>query len=307
MKDYSFIKLASENLSDDLNAHFSHFEKLMDVLFSLFWEKSEAKNISYKNERLYYLNLLAQKFMLHGFSVKKLVSGITLDSPSKKIKVPIMDPFSIYSLSRSMIETYLVQNYLSNISCDADLLEGRFEIWMRFGLSKRGDSFDSDEAKKVFDLDKKSIEQLDGSIKQRQFYSNLSEEKRIKFLQAAKTEWKFMFDNDKFFPVSWKKLLEEAGIISVICENTYNFLSWHAHSQSISILQLSEMWDMNREESAVRISIKQLNMFIAFLISDIVNAEPNFRKAFNNLNADLQEIVNFYSVPYRDQQFSIKN
>ncbi len=306
MNKDNFIKLSVENLSNEPKIHFFHFEKLMDVILSLFLKRVENKKDFYKNERLFYINLLTQKFMVHGFSVKKLIHGITLDSPSQNLTVPILDPFSINTLIRTMIEAYLVQNYLSDIFIDNDLLEGRFEVWMRYGLSKRGNDFILAEAKEVLESDKRNIEQLENSIKKRKFFLDLSDKKKSTFLNQINSEWKFKFDNDKFYPVSWKRLLIEAGIKKVICDQTYNFLSWHVHSQSISILQLKDMWDRKFEKESIRTSIKKLNMFIAFFASDIILSDENFKEAYDCLNEELKDLINFYSLTFRNEKYTIE-
>jgi len=305
MKNRNTIKLIIESMSKDTRIHFIHFEKLLDVILSFYLFKNKPGEDEYKNERLYFINLLTQKFMLHGFSVKKLILGITLESPSQNQKIPILDPFSIYSIERTMIETYLVQNYLSNTSVNEDLLNGRFEIWMRYGLLKRGNNFIIAEAKKVLESDKENIKKLEQSIKNREFFKNLSEEKKLKFLKAYNSEWKFLFESKKFYTVSWKKLLEEAGVNPFICEETYNFLSWHSHSQSISLLQLQEMWENDYEKEAIRSSIKQLNMYIAFMISDIVRSNYNFKKAYDSLSEDYKEIIDFNNLTFRGVKYLI--
>lgn len=292
-------------MSKEPRIHFTHFEKLLDIILSLYLFKVEKEKDGYKNERLYFINLLTQKFMLHGFAIKKLILGITLESPSQNLKIPILDPFSIYSIQRTMIETYLVQNYISNISLEDDLLNGRFEIWLRYGLLKRGDNFVIAEAKKVLESDKDNIKKLEKSIKTREFFKNLSDEKKSNFLKSYNSEWKFIFDNTKFYPISWKRLLEEAGVNPFICEETYNFLSWHSHSQSISILQLQDMWENDYDKDSIKSSIKQLNMYIAFMISDIVLSDDNFKLAYNSLSMDYKEIIDFNNVTFRSINYSI--
>ncbi len=306
MKNENLIKLSLENMSKEPEIHLTHFEKLLDVILSFYLYKAEKGDGGYTNERLYFINLLTQKFMLHGFAIKKLISGITLESPSQNLKIPILDPFSIYSIQRTMIETYLVQNYISNISLEEDLLNARFEIWMRYGLLKRGDNFVIAEAKKVLESDKENIKNLEQTIKSRKFFKNLPDEKKSNFLKSYNSEWKFIFDNTKFYPVSWKRLLEEAGINPFICEETYNFLSWHSHSQSISILQLKDMWENDYDKESIRSSIKQLNMYLAFMISDIVLSNDNFRIAYNSLNKDYKEIIDFNNVTFRSIKYSIE-
>lgn len=293
-------------LDDESDSYLTHFGKLMDVIFDLVNFRVENKKTNLSNERFYYINLLTQKFLVHAFSVKKLLDGITIESKSSNLKVPISDPFSIQVLIRASIENFLVQNYLSNSLITENELDGRFEIWMRYGLKQRGIIAETEEEKRVTDSDEKSIHNFEESIKKREFYLKLSDEKKIRFLKTIDKEWKIIFDNDKFYPVSWKRLLKEAGIKESITDQTYNLLSWTAHSQSISILQLKDMWNKEFDKVVIRTSMKKLNMFIAFLASDIIRSDKDYKDAYLNLDADLKAIVNFYNLSYRGKQYAIE-
>lgn len=307
MKQDNFIKIAIDILNDNPATHFSNFEKLMDILLCLFTDRIEKKKTEFNNERLYYINLLTQKFIVHGFSIKKLINGITLDSPSKNLKIEMLDPFSIHSLVRTIVENYLVQNYLSNSNLDEDILQLRFEIWMRYGLSQRNIKPENDEEKRVSEFDKKSIETLEKSIKKRKGFLELSEDKKISFFKTINKEWKIIFEKEKFYPVSWKMLMKDSGIADGINDQIYNFLSWHAHSQSISVLQLKNMWDKKNAEETVLISIKKLNMFIGFIISDIIKSDKEFRDSYYSLNEEYKDLINFYNMSYRGTEYMIEH
>ncbi len=306
MNGKSLIKIAIDILNDKPETHFSKFEKLMDILLCLFTDRIEKEKTDFKKERLYYINLLIQKFIVHGFSIKKLIDGITLDSPSKNLKIEILDPFSIHSLVRTVVENYLVQNYLSNSNLEEDTLQLRFEIWMRYGLLQRNIKPENDDEKRVTELDQKSIEILEKSIKTRKGYLELSESKKESFLKTIDKEWKIIFDKDKFYPASWKRLIKESGIKEGINDQIYNFLSWHAHSQSISVLQLKDMWDKNNAEETVLISIKKINMFTGFVISDIIKSDKEFRNSYDSLSEEYRDLINFYNMFYRGEEYMIE-
>lgn len=306
MQTSDFIRYSFDLLRNEDEASIAHFDQLMDALFSLFVKRIDNKEDQFKNERLYYINLLTQKFILHGFSIKKLVHGIKLKSPSNNIDISIIDPFSIQSLIRTLIETYLVQNYLSNSKNNEDTLDGRFEIWMRYGLKQRGIEPESEEEIKVDETDKRSIQILENSIKNRKFYLNLAEDKKSKFLKIIDREWKFIFEDDKFYNVSWKRLLNEAGMKEGIREQIYNYLSWHVHSQSISVLQVKDMWSKGFDKESIRISVNKLNMFIAFMTTDIVKSDKEFRNAYQQLEPDLKSIINFYNYSFRGSDYMIR-
>lgn len=277
----------------------------MDGLLFLINYKEDNDRIKV-SERVHFINLLSQKFLVHCFSIRKLVEGITLESKTDNLKVPISDPFSIQTLVRTAIENYLVINYLSNSSIDKDLLDGRFDIWMRYGLKQRRVTPFTEEEKRVTDLDEKSIQKLEESIKERDFFKELSADKKVKFLSTINGEWKIIFDREKFYPVSWKRLLDEAGINKDITAQIYNLLSWHAHSQSISILQLKDMWNSKFDKTVIRIAMNKLNMFIGFTSSDLIRSSDLYKGAYNKLDQDLKDIINFYNYCYRSKDHAIE-
>ncbi|PLX13827.1 MAG: hypothetical protein C0594_00795 [Marinilabiliales bacterium] len=299
-------KTALELLSNNPSVHISHYKKLLDSLSSLFIIRRKKQLNDFPNERLYYINLITQKFLLHGSSIKKLLSGITIESKSNNLAVPITDPFSIYVLTRAMIEAYLLQNYLSNIKIDKDTLDGRFDIWMRYGLTKRGTEYNSDEAKIVMQSDQETIKQLDCNIKKRDFYNKLPEDKKATFFKTINKEWKIIFNETTFHPVSWKRLLEESGLKSQLTDKIYNFLSWHAHTQSISILQLRNMWGSNFDVTSILTSIKELSIFISFIISDLVLSDKDFRTSYNELNKEMKTLIYLNCIGFRDEAYLIE-
>ncbi|MCD8408619.1 hypothetical protein LNI90_11785 [Tenacibaculum dicentrarchi] len=306
MKERNLMIIATDVLYGKPEIHFAQFEKLMNTLLSLYTKRIEKKETQFDNERLYYINLLTQKFFLHGFSIKKLIDGINLESSDQNLNLDVLDPFSIHCLVRALIENYLVQNYLSNSYLEDDLLQLRFEIWMRYGLKQRNINTEDEYLKKVNELDNKAIEFLEKSINNRKAYLELSEDKKKSLYRTLKKEWKIIFDKEKFYPVSWNRLMKEAGIKEEIRENIYNFLSWHAHSQSISILQLKDMWENNSEKETVLILVKKINMFISFIISDIVKVDDKFKQSYDDLHQEYKDLINFFNLSYRGSEYIIE-
>lgn len=296
----NFIKNSFNLLLKGDKSNYENFEILVDSLFSLFLCRiDEDKNI-YKNKRHFFINLITQKFILHVFSIKKILFGVSIESNSKKFKQNINDPFSVLSLLRTLIETYLVQNYLSNKEYTEEILNGRFEIWMRYGLYIRGINPETKEEENVIEKDKKSIDLLEKSIKEKSFYLMLSDSKKESFMKTINKEWKIEFDNEKFYPLSWKDLLKQAKIKEGINNQLYNILSWHSHSHSISILQLENMWVNNDDKFFINYAVKTLNMFIAFIIYDIVENDDELNNSFKNFDNEVIDLVQFYNISFRD-------
>ncbi|MBD09918.1 MAG: hypothetical protein CMC68_04040, partial [Flavobacteriaceae bacterium] len=94
-------------------------------------------------------------------------------------------------------------------------------------------------------------------------------------------------------------------VIDGVSDNMYNFLSWHAHSQSISILQFKDTWKNDSDKNSIKMSIKKLNMFISFMISDIIKC-GGFEKSYKTLNSNYKDLINFYNISYRGENFMVE-
>lgn len=183
MNNRNFFEYTFDFLNDNENTHLKHFDLLLDAILSLLVNRIDEKQTSFSEERLYFINLVSHKFILHGFAIKEIIDGVHLESKSKDFKIKVTDPFSVYSLIRTLIETYLVQNYLSNRKIHKDILQGRFEIWMRYGLKQRRINAETEEEKAVLEKDKTSIEHFENRIKEKSFYKILSDEKKSELSQ----------------------------------------------------------------------------------------------------------------------------
>lgn len=300
-----YLKYLLEINSDDNVFRKDHFNKLSTILFTLFSSDLKASPSKSSGERIKNIELISQKFLLHISSIKKILEGVNLESQKDDIKILSSDPFSILIIVRAALETYLVLNYLSNRFNSEDMLQGRYEIWMRYGLKQRNIMPENLEEAKVSKNDKRSILTLSKQIKKKQFYKDLSTEKQKTFLKEIDKNWKIIIDGNKFYPASWKTLLISSGLKDSLCENLYNYLSWHAHTQSISILQLKDMWNGNFDKISIDHSLMKINMLTAFLISDISVSQELFQNAFNNLDDESKRLVNSYNISYRGEKYLV--
>lgn len=129
--------------------------------------------------------------------------------------------------------------------------------------------------------------------------------KKVSFLKTINKEWKIDFNDEKFHPLSWKQLIKQAGVKDGINDQVYNLLSWHAHTQSISVLQLQDMWNKEFDKDSLRIAVNKLNMFIAFMISDIIKVDKDYVEPYEKLDNDLKGIIDFYNLSFRGSDFTI--
>ena len=294
-------KVIIENLSDDFQTLIGHYDNLVQALSTCFYERNK-RNQTYKTERLYHINLLTQKFILHCHAIKNILSGYNL-SINNVPEIHILDPFSIFVLKRALIENYLTINYLT-LSTNEEEAELRFKIWMKFGLSKR-DCFEliSEKAESVHISDLINIETLDKEIRQSEYFCRLSPEKQVNLFKIFKKDWKIIFKDNLFNVVSWQKLIDYTGMKEEIKGNIYNFLSWHSHSQSISTLQLAEMYNSRMDVKNIKISTKELSIFVAFLLNDLIIIDKGFEEVYLDLTNYQKEIFTFYNHSFRLENY----
>lgn len=302
MHEFRLIRVIGEYYSNDLTLLYNHFDNVVEALLSIFYN-SDKINPYYKGERLYHINLLTQKLMLHSHAVKNLLLGYNLKLRTNPIPIPILDPFSVFVLKRAIIENFLTINYLS-LSTNVEEAELRFKIWMMYGLSKRNCSdIKTEVAQNIQNLDLLSINSLKEEIIQSTFYKNLEIKYQNSFFKTLNNDWKIIFNNTKYYVLSWKKLLDYIGLKEEIKSDIYNFLSWHTHSQSLSTLQLAEMYDSGMDLINIKISTKELSTFVSFLINDLLLIDCDFENAYKGLSDYQHEIITFYNNAFREYDY----
>jgi hypothetical protein len=292
-------KVWIESLSDNFDVLFEHYSQLLDALLFLIFNEEKTKE--FENERLYHIDLLSQKFILHAHAVKNIIPGYNLNISSKQI--PILDPSSVIILKRALIENYLTIDYLNERN-NENLANIRFNIWMYQGLINRKiDDLKSLNAAKTKESDFESLRHFKAKIQESDIFCNLKKEDQIALFKNIKINWKIEFSNCCYKTVSWQTLLNSIGLKDKIGKDLYNFLSWHAHSQSISSLQLAEMYDTGMDKVNIKLSTQDLSVFTAFLINDLILLDKNINSYYKNLPDYQKQLILFYNHFYRDESF----
>jgi hypothetical protein len=261
----------------------------------------------FENERDHISNLLVQKVLLHGASIMKLAEGI--DFPMRYLQTPqIKDPFSIHVLFRALLESYLTLYHI-NFSDSEDENETRFKIWIQYGLRQHGKiSFSemSRENKDQLDDEKKEIDNLLDEISSSIFYSSLDKAKKDTFLVQIERDWKFGFRDNTYLKFSWQQLLENTGVNKVLFSDTYNFLSWFAHSNCISLYQLRDMYKLNGEEQEIKNLMRETSIFIMLAFTDLMQKDKVLKNQYQKLEQADKDLINIYNYVFRDNSYTIE-
>ena len=288
-----------ESLSDNFDILFEHYSQLLDALVFLFFNDKKSHEI--ENERLYHIDLLSQKFIFHAHAIKSIITGYNLNISS--FQIHILDPFSVIILKRALIENYLTIDYLNERN-NAELAVLRFNIWMYHGLINRNiNDLVSIEATNTKKSDTESLKDLEVQIRESVIFCKLSKENQISFFEKLKYKWIIQFNGKKYIPRGYQYLLNKIGLKEKIGKGLYTFLSWHAHSQSISSLQLAEMYDSGMDKVNIKLSTQELSIFIAFLINDLILLNNDIKSSYDNLPDYQKQLILFYNYIYRDESF----
>ena len=264
-------------------------------------------------ERTYHAFLLMQKIMLHGFSILKLSEGLVIPTNQIFNSKTIQEPFSLIVLHRALLETYLTM-HLINFNETAARNDLFHKLWLFCGLRQRQKiNYQEliEEASKVLLEDKKEMDRLEINIKSTDEYNSLSEKSKNELFEYLKRDWKIAFIGDRFNRIGWQAILDtvvkDNENAKKLFEGTYNYLSWSAHSQSISIFQLNEFNDGETVNLHVANVLREAILFISFGLSNIVKIEPNLFKYYEEISPLQKNMINFYNHLLRGKHAEVED
>ena len=307
MRPEQAIQLINKVTSNDWVTVKMTLEEVISIVNILLVKRVEEYQY-FETERDHISNLLVQKVLLHGASIMKLADGI--DFPMRYLQSPqIKDPFSIHVLFRALLESYLTLHHVNFSESEAEN-EIRFKIWIQYGLRQRGKVTFSEmttENKKQLDDEKKEIDNLIGEITSSIFYSSLDRAKKDTFLVQIERDWKFGFRDETYLKFSWQQLLENTGVNKVLFSDTYNFLSWFAHSNCISLYQLRDMYKQNGEEQEIKNLMRETSIFIILALTDFMQKDKVLKNQYQKLEQADKDLINIYNYVFRNNSYTIEN
>lgn len=256
--------------------------EIISITNKLFFDRTKRIN-TFDNERTHLSNLLLQKITLHGSSILNCGNGINFPSDYTK-DYRIMDPFSLSVLFRSLLECYLTLHHI-NFAPTEDENDVRFKIWTQYGLSQRTKmTFFAipKEMLEQLDYEKEEIQNLRKDICNSNLFLNLDKDKQITLSKQITQDWKITFRNETYVKCSWQELLNNTGVNQMLFSDTYNFLSWFAHSSSISLYQLRDIYRENRDKNEVKNVLKEAAIIVALSVTDYIKVENEKKKNLTN-------------------------
>ena len=281
MKELLYV----EDSSDD-KLKIDTFEKLNNSLFRLTQTLYDNKvNVSY------HLKELEGKYIRFGFanqSIITLLRGNTFDIIDRK--TTIIDVFSIHSIMRMQIESFLWMFYLFYDNIEIAEKEFRYDIYKLHGLLKQSRfEINNDEDKN--EIIKKRSEILD-EIEQTKSRVIITE----KYLIASDKQKKEYLDPP--FPklIKSELLFENSRLRKSRIQDLWSLYSNHAHAEHISDRQANSIVnngfvDINTISSV----LSACNILTARLIKNLIAQFPCAEDAYNNMSEKEKVPIDIWS------------
>lgn len=305
MKEIEAFGILTKIVSNDWSFCVQNLKEILSLANSLIFDRAMRRN-EIETERLHISNLLVQKILLHGSTIFSNATGIKYHLKNNE-ELNIQDPFSLNVVFRSLVECYLTLNHI-NFAESEEQKEINLKLWSQYGLRQRGKMTVCaiiEEGQLVKENDRKAIDSLVEEIKSNINFLNLENDKKETFLEQISREWKFGFIGNSYRKYSWQELLDKSGLKKELYDSMYNYLSWFAHSSSISIYQLRDIYEKSDEIDEVRNVVRDSAVFIAAAITDLIRIDPEFMKQFELLSQKEQNLINMYNFFYRDETYTV--
>ena len=262
----------------------SEYVKLLDLLARVnnANEGFSSSDIS-DGERLWYANILANKFTGHALTILHLSHGTVIQDLPSFPKHNFPDSASIDVLTRATMEAFLVFHYVFYAPTTAEEKDYRYWAYKAAGLAER-QNFPTitEEGRQTLDNDKIELNELRNKLESNKVFQALKDfQKRQIFEGEGKWRWKPGYKRH----ISWREIAIDAGFSKMSASQIYSYLSGSAHSSSLSILRMAQALENKEPEKLIEPSINTMNIVIANMIREYCALFP---RAQDVLTKDLE-------------------
>ncbi len=228
------------------------------TLISLLLQLTEAQHglpLQPGQTRLNDIQCLYVKLLQHLVTLDMISNGITIRTNDATFVY--IDHSSQKIITRAAVETYIVTYYISH-AVDDEVLAFRHMAWRLEGLIDRKKLpalTESIQDKKA--SEKVLINTLIADIKSSKYFSQCSKKLQDRLLNGG---WRGLS--------SWSELAESAGFNKKHFKGIYNYLCGYSHSSYASVLQISQLKELQDQKSFSDTIIT----FAKFLVAHAINA-----------------------------------
>jgi hypothetical protein len=252
--------------------------KLLDLLYRVI--EANKGPITGNDDRYWYAEGLATKFFLHAASALYLSRETSIpDFPSTAVRFP--DPASTDVLARAAFEAFLTFHYVFFAPKTREERDYRYWAYRAAGLAERQQlPVTTEEHRQKLVDEKKQLDDFVNKLRSNALFNRLSEKQKR---QVLKGEWRQM---------SWGAIAIDAGFSRMVALDMYRHLCGHAHSGSLSILQIKESLLKGEQSQLIEGTMIAIAITIASLIREYSELFPRARNALlaDTKGADIVEL-----------------
>lgn len=270
---------------EDISRKIEHFDSITNSLFvltqSLFGNNQKVK---------YHQRELEGKFFRFGLANQSIINLIRgNDFRLINQQTTIADIFSINSVTRIQIESFLIIYYLIFGEVSDSEKNFRYDIYKLHGLQKQisfKTSADFPQKQKNIDKIEIEINEAITNIKNSSLYKTASEKKKQEYLKPKFAKL-----------IKSETLFEKSGIDNIRAQQMWQIYSNYAHSEHISDRQYNTLY---KTEKSLTSSLSLILAVNSFMTSRLI---LNFKKLFDcverkysELNSSSRSNIEFWSI-----------
>lgn len=226
-KAVSLLEIYSLNKSTDIVEGIKELKIFIAFLLSLQTDLVESKIII--PEYINRISTLATKTILNCNSIVTLLGGQKIESNSLKEPLNLLDIPSLFILTRSQLETYLMFEFIYCQPKSESEIEFRYSNWIYSGLLSRREFIPIDEEfQNKKNKDNEDINKFKKIIQDSGFLQTYSEKQQRIILENGEER---LFNG-------WNEIMALSGFHKTHSKKLYRLLSAHAHTTGLGIINL---------------------------------------------------------------------
>jgi len=238
----------------------------------------------------YHSQTIIGRIIFTSHSIITLANGFEYAHYKRDKKAEIIDYPSLFVLTRTLLESYVTLCYIYNNDKSDEEKIFRYKLWEVSGLISRqswGNNLNED-SKRIKDAEKLNIEDIIDEIQKMPEYSSL-DKSQLKKLQK--------YGLPRLY--SWNELIEQSNVRKEIFSTSYSFFSSYAHTEYVSILQLSQC-SINAKSaqniSNIQLCLNFVRMIVAMSIDFYLKNFESARNVFDTFPVEIRHSVNTWKM-----------
>lgn len=241
--------------------------------------------------RMIYARMLA---------VQKLLDGIKFNYVEEKAEEAIVEPTSLFVLVRNILELFYVYEYVFLLPDSQEKKEFAYWLYMYVGLKERlsfkGNTKIVDE--KIRNTTIKANEARQ-KIEESAYYRGLDIVSK-KIIQNRLTkrhaEYRLKFNDNSVEEVGNERACIEVGMSENFFQNTYAYLSTHAHPTYLSLVQFKEAYigEKPLHDGFAGLAVTCLACILSILLEDARQQKPYIEAIYQGLSDEMKARIAYY-------------